>query len=70
MRMTPFAESYVCLDPVRAVILVPVLAGSTRHAAAALCPYSSSVTGLEVLDSVAHAGDGADNLVADDEGEL
>ena len=63
-------RTHVSLYAVWAVVLQPVLACPARHAAAPLRPNPGPVSFCEVLNVVAHARYGADDLVPDDEWEF
>ena len=62
--------TYVRVDAVGAVVLVAVFAGAAGEAAAAHGADADGVADFDVLDAVADAGCGADDLVSDDEGKL
>ena len=62
--------TYVGVDAVGAVVLVAVFAGAAGEAAAAHGADADGVADFDVLDAVADAGRGADDLVANDEGKL
>ena len=62
--------TYVGVDAVGAVVLVAVFAGTAGEAAAAHGANADGVADFDALDAVADVGRGADDLVANDEGEL